>query len=73
MMNYSGNIVRDAAARGQVPTLIINELQSLTTDMADMTHDFNFHQVLLSHVVVFIVNTSLSGHVRLRKAAPLEL
>jgi hypothetical protein len=39
MMHYSGNIVRDAAVRGQVPTLIINELQLLTTDLADMMHD----------------------------------
>jgi hypothetical protein len=46
MMDYSGNIVRDAAVRGQVPTLIVNELQSLTTDFADMMHDCNFHQVL---------------------------
>jgi hypothetical protein len=43
MMDYSGNIVHDAALRGQVPTLIVNELQSLTADMADMTHDYNFH------------------------------
>ncbi len=39
MMDYSSNIVRDAAMRRQVPTLIVNELQSLTTDLADMTHD----------------------------------
>jgi hypothetical protein len=38
--------------RGQVPTLILNELQLLTTDLADMTHDCNFHQILTSHVVV---------------------
>ncbi len=43
MMDYSGNIIRDAAVRGQVPTLIVNELQSLTTDLADLTHDCNFH------------------------------
>ncbi len=52
MMDYSGNIVRDAAMRGQIPTLIVNKLQLLTTDLADMTHDCNFHQVLTSHVVV---------------------
>ncbi len=52
MMDYSGNIVHDAAVRGQVSTLIVNELQLLTTDLADMTHDCNFHQVLTSHVVV---------------------
>ncbi len=33
MMDYSGNIACDATVRGQVPTLIINELQSLTTDL----------------------------------------
>ncbi len=37
MMDYSGNIVCDAAVRGQVPTLIVNELQSLTTDIRSST------------------------------------
>jgi hypothetical protein len=72
MMDYSGNIVRDAAVRGQVPTLIVNELQSLTTDMADMTHDCNFHQVLTSHVVVSSVDASLSGHMQSCKTAPID-
>jgi hypothetical protein len=64
MMDYSGNIIHDAAVRVQVPTLILNELQSLTTDLADITHDCNFHQVLTSHIVVSSINTSLSGHVQ---------
>ncbi len=72
MTDNSGNIVCDAAVRGQVPTLIVNELQSLTTDLADMMHDCNFHQVLTSHVVVSSVKASLSGHVRSRKAAPID-
>jgi hypothetical protein len=59
MMDYSGNIVRDAAVRG--PQLILNELQSLTTNLADLMHDCNFHQVLTAHVVVSSVNSSLSG------------
>jgi hypothetical protein len=42
MIDYSGNIVHDAAVRG--PQLILNELQSLTTDLADLTHDCNFHR-----------------------------
>jgi hypothetical protein len=71
-MDYSGNIVCDAAVRGQVPTLIVSELQSLTTDMADMMHDCNFHQVLTSHVVVSGINASLSGHVQSSKAAPID-
>ncbi len=72
MMDYSGNIVCDAAMRGQVRTFILNKLQSLTTDLADMTHDCNLHQVLTSHVVISSINASLSGHVRLRKAAPID-
>ena len=70
MMDYSGNIVCDAAVRG--PTLILNELQSLTTDLADLMHDCNFHQVLTLHVIVSRVNASLSRHVRLRKTVPLD-
>jgi hypothetical protein len=72
MMDYSSYIVCDAAVRGQVPTLIINELQPLTTDLADMMHDCNFHQDLTSNVVVSSVNASLSGHVQSRKAVPID-
>ncbi len=50
IMDYSGNIVCDAAVRG--PNLILNELHSLNTDLVDLTHDYNFHQVLTAHVVV---------------------
>jgi hypothetical protein len=58
--------------RGQVPTLFINELQLMTTDMANMMHDCNFHQVLTSHVILSSVDASLSGHVRLLKTAPID-
>ncbi len=70
MMDYSGNIVHDAAMRG--PILILYELQSLTTGLADLMHDCNFHQVLTAHVVVSSVNSSLSGHVRLCKTVPID-
>jgi hypothetical protein len=70
MMDYSGNIIHDAAVRR--PNLIPNELQSLTTDLADLTHDCNFHQVLTAHVVVSSVNSSLSGHVRSRKTVSID-
>jgi hypothetical protein len=70
MMDYSGNIVRDAAVRG--PKLILNELQSLTTDLADLTHDCNFYQVLTSHVIISSINASLSRHVQSRKTAPID-
>ncbi len=69
-MDYSGSIVHDAAVRG--PKLILNELQSLTTDLANLTHDCNFHQVLTAHVVVSSINSSLSEHMRLRKTAPID-
>ncbi len=72
MMDYNGNIVHDGATRGQVPSLIVNELQLLTTDMVDMKHDCNFHQVLISCIIVSSVDASLSGHVQLRKAAPID-
>jgi hypothetical protein len=70
MMDYSGNIIRDAAMRG--PKLILNELQSLTTNLADLTHDCNLHQVLTSHVVISSVNANLSGHVRSRKTVLID-
>ncbi len=70
MIDYSGNIVRDAAVRR--PKLILNELQSLITDLADLMHDCNFHQVLTAHVAVSSVDSSLSGHVQLRKTVPID-
>jgi hypothetical protein len=72
MIDYSGNIVSNAAVRGPPQTLIINELHSLTTDLADVTHVYNFHQVLTSHVVISSVDANLTGHVRSRKAAPID-
>jgi hypothetical protein len=72
MMGYSGNIVCDATVRGQILTLIVNELQLLTTDMADMMQDCNFHQVLTSHVVVSSIHASLSRHMQPRKTALID-
>jgi hypothetical protein len=54
------------------PKLILNELQYLTTDLADLTHDCNFHQVLTLHVIISSINASLSGHVRSCKTAPID-
>ncbi len=70
MMDYSNNIICDAAVRG--PNLILNELHSLTTDLADLMHHCNFHQVLTTHVVLSSVDSGLSGHVRSRKVAPID-
>ena len=70
MIDYSGHIARDAAVRG--PNLVINALNSLTTDTADIAHDCNFHQVLQSHVTMFSMDTCLTGNVRSRKTAPID-
>jgi hypothetical protein len=68
--NHSGAIVRGAALRG--PDLVINALHSLTTDLADILHNCNFHQVLLSHVNISSMDTSLNGHIRMRKTALID-
>jgi len=74
MTDYSGNIISNAAMRGLSQMLINNELHSLTTNMADMMHDHNFHQVLASHahVIISSVDASLSGHVRSHKSASID-
>jgi len=73
MIDYSDNIISNAVMRGPSQTLVINELHSLTTDMADMMHDYNFHQVLASHVVISSVDTNLNGHnIRSRRSAPID-
>ncbi len=53
MTDYSGNVVRRVALRGQVGSLIINSLSSLTADYADVTYDDNFYWVLSSMVQIF--------------------
>ncbi len=52
--------------------LVINSLSSLTTDQADVTDDENFYDVLASHVQISSIETSLNGHIRLRKTAPIN-
>jgi hypothetical protein len=71
MIDYSGHILRTMhPLRGQVNHLVINLLSFLTTDQADITDDNNFYQVLASHVQISNIETSLNGHICLRKVAP---
>jgi hypothetical protein len=70
MTDYSGAIVRDAAVRG--PDLVVSALHSMTTDLADILHDRNFHQVLLPHVHISSMDTSPNGHIRTRKTASID-
>ena len=58
--------------RGHVGILAINLLSSLTIDLVDVMNDENFYQVLTSKVMISSVKTSLNGHIRSRKIAPIE-
>jgi hypothetical protein len=72
MTDYSGNVVSCAAVRGHVGILAINLLSSLTIDLVDVMNDENFYQVLTSKVMISSVKTSLNGHIRSRKIAPID-
>ncbi len=51
---------------------MINLLSFLTTDQADVTDDKNFYDVLASCVQIPSIETSLNGHIRSRKTAPID-
>ncbi len=70
MTNYSGDNARNVTVRG--PSLVINELNSLTVEAVDITHDSYFHQVLESNVVISSMGASLTGDMRSRKTAPID-
>ena len=70
MLDYSSDIVHNAAVRG--PHLVINALHSLMTDTADITHDCNFHQTLQSHITISSMDTCLTGNLQSCKAAPID-
>ncbi len=59
MINYSSELIRDVTVRG--PSLVINELHYLTVDVVNIMHDFNFHKVLESNVMISSLDTSLNG------------
>ncbi len=60
------------AIRGHVGYLVINVLPSLTTKLADVTNNDNFYCFLASHVQILSVETSLNGHIYLRKTVPID-
>jgi hypothetical protein len=57
---------------GHINHLVVNSLSSLTTDQADVTDDKNFYDVLASHVQISSIETSLNGHICLRKIVPIN-
>ncbi len=70
MTDHTGQIVRNDAVRR--PHLVLNELQTYAVDTADIFHDCNFHEVLRSHAVVSSIDTTLNGHIILRKTTPID-
>ncbi len=73
MVDYSGRVVTTARPlMKHVICMVINLLSSLTTDQADITDDENFYDVLASHVQISSIETSLNGHICLRKTAPID-
>ncbi len=77
MTDYSSNVVRRGALRGQVSSLVINSLSSLTADYADVTDDDNFYRVLSSMVQISSTESSpnelsLNGYICLCKIAPID-
>ncbi len=73
MINYSGSLVTTMQPlRGHINHLVINSLSSLTTDQADVTDEDNFYNVLASHVQISSIESSLNGHICLRKTAPID-
>ncbi len=77
MIDYSGNVIRRGALRGQVSSLEVNSLSSLTADHADVTGNDNFYRVLSSMVQISSTESSpnklsLNGHIPLRKIAAID-
>jgi hypothetical protein len=73
MIDYSGRVaMATQPLMGCFNHLVINLLSSLTTNQADVTDDKNFYDVLASQVQISSIETSLNGHIRLRKTTPIE-
>jgi hypothetical protein len=73
MIDYLGRVVTTTRPlMGHINHLVINLLSSLTADQADITDDKNFYDVLASHVQISSIETSLNGHICLRKTMPID-
>jgi hypothetical protein len=73
MIDCSGRVVRTTQPlMGHINHLVINLLSSLTTDQPDVIDDKNFYDVLASHLQISSIETSLNGHIRLCKTAPID-
>ena len=73
MVDYSGRVVTTTRPlMVHIKSLVTDSLASLTTDQADITDDQNLNDVLASHVQILSIESSLNGHIRSRKIAPID-
>ncbi len=73
MVDYSGCVVTTTRPlMVHIKSLVTDLLSSLTTDQADVTDNENLYDVLASHVQILSMESSLNGHICLRKIAPID-
>jgi hypothetical protein len=72
MIDFSGHVERTTCSLRGYVNHWVTLLSSLTTDQADVTDNKNFYNVLASHVQISSIETSLNGHIGLRKIAPID-
>jgi hypothetical protein len=73
MVGYLGRVVTiTPPLMRRINSLVIDSLSSLTTDQADITDDENLYDVLASHVQILSIESSLNGHICLRKIVPID-
>ncbi len=73
MVDYSGRVVMTTRPMMMhINSLVVDPLSSLITDQADVTNNENLYGVLASHVQILSNESSLNGHIRSRKIAPID-
>jgi hypothetical protein len=55
-----------------INSLVIDPLSPLTTNQTDVTNDKDLYGVLASHVQILSIESSLNGHIRSCKTAPID-
>ncbi len=73
MVDYSGRVATTMRPlMMHINSLVTDLLSSLTTDQADVINDENLYDVLASNVQILSFESSLNGHIRSRKIAPID-
>ncbi len=73
MVDYSGRVVTTTRSlMMHIKSLVTDSLSSMTTDQANVDDDETLYDVLESHVKILSIESSLNGHIRSRKIAPID-